>query len=223
MQILKYVFIAVVGYLLGNISVGMITAKAFGTQDIRKHGSGNSGSTNVLRTLGWLPGALTLVGDCLKGYIACMLGRWLCGETGMLLGGFCAVVGHDYPVFMGFKGGKGIATSLAMILAIDPKLGLAHVALVFLVVAVTGYMSLGSILAALAFPTTVALFYTDREPYLVHVGFAMAACCLAIYRHKGNIQRLLKHEENRLDFAKITAISKKVMARMRGKNKDNAQ
>lgn len=222
MLILKYIIIAVAGYLLGNISVGVIIAKAFGVWDIRRHGSGNSGSTNVLRTLGWLPGVLTLVGDCLKGYVACQFGRLLCGDPGMLLGGLCAILGHDYPVFLGFKGGKGIATSLGLILAINPWLGLAHVALVVAIVAVTHYMSIGSIVASFAFPTLTALLFPHRAHYPLLVGVAVIACLLSLYRHKDNIKRLIRHEENRLDFGRISRISERVMKRMRNrKHKKN--
>ena len=214
MIILKYLAIAVVGYLLGNISVGVLISKAFGVWDIRKHGSGNSGSTNVLRTLGWLPGVLTLVGDCLKGYLACQFGQWLCGDPGMLLGGLCAIVGHDYPVFMGFKGGKGIATSLGLILSISPLLGMAHVVLVILIVAITRYMSVASITASFAFPILTALLFRQRASYPLLVTAAIIAGLLSLYRHKDNVKRLLRHEENRLDFDRISRISEKVMKRM---------
>lgn len=213
MTILKYIAVAVISYLLGNISVGMLVSKAFGILDIRKHGSGNSGSTNVLRTLGWLPGVLTLVGDCLKGYVSCLIGQALCGAPGMLLGGVCAVIGHDYPVFMHFKGGKGIATSLGLILAINGWLGWAHLLLVIIIVGTTGYMSVASIIAAIAFPISTAILCVGREYYPLYVLAAAICCGLAIYRHKANIQRLMKGEENRLDFGRITEISKKFMKR----------
>ncbi|MBQ6373888.1 MAG: glycerol-3-phosphate 1-O-acyltransferase PlsY [Clostridia bacterium] len=217
MNILKFIAVAVVSYLLGNISVGVIISKAFGIWDIRKHGSGNSGSTNVLRTLGWLPGVLTLVGDCLKGYLSCLFGRWLGGDPGMLLGGLCAILGHDYPVFMGFRGGKGIATSLGLIIALDPWLALAFVVVVVVIVAITRYMSVGSIIASIAFPVTVAILFRGRAHYPLFVAAAVLAGLLSIYRHKDNIKRLLRHEENRLDFERISKISEKVMKRMRDK------
>jgi len=208
MIILKYLAIAVVGYLLGNISVGVLISKAFGVWDIRKHGSGNSGSTNVLRTLGWLPGVLTLVGDCLKGYLACQFGLWLCGDPGMLLGGLCAIVGHDYPVFMGFKGGKGIATSLGLILSISPLLGVAHVVLVILIVAITRYMSIASIAAAIAYPILTAVFYANSGKFVLYLVFSLLACFMAVFSHRENIRRLLTGKENRLNFDKISRISK---------------
>ena len=133
----------------------------------------------------------------------------------MLLGGLCAIIGHDYPVFMGFKGGKGIATSLGLILAISPLLGLAHLVLVVVIVACTGYMSIGSIVASVAFPTLTAILYRGQPHYGLMVAVAVFAGLLSIYRHKENIKRLMRHEENRLDFNRISKISEKVMKRMR--------
>ncbi|MBR1561259.1 MAG: glycerol-3-phosphate 1-O-acyltransferase PlsY [Clostridia bacterium] len=217
MSILKYIAIAIIGYLLGNISGGLLIARCFGVSDIRKHGSGNSGTTNVLRTVGWLPSVLTLVCDCLKGYVACLIGKALGGDLGMVLGGFCAVLGHDFPVFMGFKGGKGIATSLALIIAINPWLALAELLTEIVVVALTRYMSVASLITAVAFPVFTAILCRGHKSYGIFVLFSCMAAALALFQHRGNIQRLLRGEENRLDFAKITKISEKVMARKRGK------
>ena len=217
MYVLKCIISAVAGYLLGNISGGVLIARGFGIADIRNHGSGNAGTTNVLRTVGWLPSVLTLVVDCLKGCAACALGKWLAGDLGMLLGGFCAVLGHDFPVFMGFKGGKGIATSLALIIAIHPGLALCELLTEIVVVAITGYMSVASIITAIAFPIFTAILCRGRENYGLFVGFSIAAAALALFQHRGNIQRLLRHEENKLDFKKITEVSKKVMQKMKQK------
>ena len=217
MTILKCILSAIIGYLLGNIPCGILIGRAFGIKDVRKHGSGNSGTTNVLRTAGWVPSVLTLFFDCLKGYIGCMIGRALAGDLGMLLGGFFAVVGHDFPVFMGFKGGKGIATSLALILAINPWLGWAELLTEIVVVAITRYMSIASIVTAIAFPVFTAILCRGRENYGLFVLFAIMAAALALFQHRGNIQRLMKGEENRLDFAKITKVSQKVMKNMKGK------
>ena len=219
MAILKYIAIAIIGYLLGNISAGVIIARFFGVNDVRKYGSGGSGTTNVLRTVGWLPSVLTLLCDCLKGFVAAELGRLIGGETGMLLGAFFAIVGHDFPVFLGFKGGKGIATSLALILVINPWLGLAELVAVILVVAITRYMSIASLIAAVAFPVFTAIICRGREYYTLYLVFACMAAALAIFQHRGNIKRLLAGEENRLDFDKISKVSEKVMQRMQKKNK----
>ena len=212
-MVLKCILAAVIGYLLGNISSGVLISKAFGVRDIRKHGSGNSGTTNVLRTLGWLPSVLTLVCDCLKGFIACMVGKALAGDVGMCLGGFCAILGHDFPVFFGFKGGKGIATSLALIIAINPWLALAELLTEIIVVAITRYMSIASLVTTVAFPVFTAIICRGHESYGLFLGFAIAASALSLFQHRGNIQRLIKGEENRLDFEKITRLSEKLRGR----------
>ena len=206
---LKYVLIAVVGYLLGNISVGILVAKLYGIKDIRKVGSGNAGSTNVLRNLGWLPSVLTLVGDCLKSFIAAKLGQWLAGDVGLLIGGTAAILGHDFPVFFRFKGGKGIAASLGMILTINPWLGIGLTAVVVLIAALTGYVSLGSITVSFLYPVCIAILLRGNVHYTAYIVFSIFASLLSLFCHRKNIQRLLHHEENKLDFKKISKLSKK--------------
>ena len=218
-MVIKCILAAVIGYLLGNTPSGVLIARIYGIADIRKHGSGNTGTTNVLRTLGWLPSVLTLVCDCLKGFVACMVGKALGGDLGMLIGGFCAILGHDFPVFFGFKGGKGIATSLALIIAINPWLALAELFTEIIVVAVTRYMSVASLVTTVAFPVFTIILCKGREHYALFVLFACMASALALFQHRSNIQRLIKGEENRLDFKKITQISEKVMEKMRNKGK----
>ena len=206
---LKYVLIAVVGYLLGNISVGILIAKLYGIKDIRKLGSGNAGSTNVLRNLGWLPSVLTLVGDCLKSFIAAKLGQWLAGDVGLLIGGTAAILGHDFPVFFKFKGGKGIAASLGMILTINPWLGIGLTGVVVLIAALTGYVSLGSITVSVVYTFCIAVLMRGNAHYWAYIGFSIFASLLSLFCHRKNIQRLLHHEENKLDFKKISRLSKK--------------
>ncbi len=210
-MIWKTILAAVIGYLLGCIPSGVLIGRLYGVGDIRKHGSGNSGTTNVLRTLGWLPSVLTLVCDCLKGYVACLIGKHLGGDLGMLTGGICAILGHDFPVFMGFKGGKGIATSLGLIIAINPWIALWEFVIQIVAVALTRYMSVASLITTVAFPVLVAILERNRENFPLFLGAACIASALSLFGHRGNIQRLIRHEENRLDFAKISQVSKKVM------------
>ena len=214
----KCILAAIIGYLFGNIPSGVLIGRGFGIADIRKHGSGNTGTTNVLRTLGWLPSVLTLVCDCLKGYVACLVGQWLAGDLGMLLGGVFAILGHDFPVFMGFRGGKGIATSLGLVIAISPWLALAELLVQIIAVAITRYMSIASLITSMAFPIVTGFICRGRENFGLFLGAACIAAVLALYGHRSNIQRLLRGEENRLDFHKITEVSKKVMAKMKRKN-----
>ncbi|MBQ6348782.1 MAG: glycerol-3-phosphate 1-O-acyltransferase PlsY [Clostridia bacterium] len=214
----KIILSAVLGYLLGCIPTGVLVARIYGVRDIRTLGSGNSGTTNVLRNLGWLPSVLTLVGDCLKGYAACLIGRQLGGDAGMLAGGLCAILGHDFPVFMGFKGGKGIATSLGLIIAINPWLALALLTVQIIAVALTRYMSVASLITTVAFPILVIFTERGRENFPLFLGAACIASLLSLFGHRSNIQRLIKGEENRLDFVKIGKVSEKVMAKMKKKN-----
>lgn len=207
---IKYLLIAVIGYLLGNVSVGILIARLYGIRDIRKVGSGNAGTTNVLRNLGWVPSVLTLLGDCLKGFLAALIGKWLAGDVGLLIGGNCAVIGHDFPVFFKFKGGKGIATNLGLILAINPWIGLGLTAAVIIVVGITGYMSLGSIMACFAYPTLVAIIMRGHEFYTTYLLFAIFAGALALFCHRANVARLIHRQENRLDFKKISGLRSKI-------------
>ncbi|MGE5558437.1 MAG: glycerol-3-phosphate 1-O-acyltransferase PlsY [Bacillota bacterium] len=179
------------GYLLGSVAVGLIVAKITGV-DIRKKGSGNIGATNVFRTVGKLQGLSVFIGDALKGYLGAWIGESLAGDWGMIAAGFAAVLGHNYSIFLKGEGGKGISTTCGVILKAMP------LALPFLIpfwaaiIFVTGYVSLGSICAALALPAAGYFLYHDAK--LTVMGTALAA--MAIWRHKGNIRRLLRGEEN---------------------------
>ena len=198
----RYVVIAVAGYLLGNISMGIIISGRY-HMDIREHGSGNAGTTNVLRTLGWLPSALTLVGDALKSFAASMLGQWLAGALGLLLGGFMAVVGHNWPVFNGFRGGKGMAASLGILFALSWPMALGFLGLEILVAGLTGYVSVASLVTSVAFPIVMAILYRDSPDVWMYVIYAVLLAAVTIFSHRANIQRLMRGTENRIDFKKI--------------------
>lgn len=203
---LRYVIIVVVAYLLGNISTGVIVSKSTLHTDIRKHGSGNAGATNMLRTFGWLPSVLTLVGDCLKAVVATLFGKLVGGEYGMLMAGVAVVVGHNWPVFYGFRGGKGIAASLGLILVINPLIALILLTFEVAVVALTRYMSVASISAAILYPILTWAFH-PHDPARMIASIVVGA--LALFSHRANIARLIKRNENRLDFGKIRDISRK--------------
>ena len=198
----RYAVIVVAGYLLGNISMGLIVSERY-HMDIREHGSGNAGTTNVLRTLGWLPSVLTLVGDVLKSFLACMLGKWLAGAPGLLVGGFMAVVGHNWPAFSGFRGGKGMAASLGIIFALSWQMALGFLGLEVLVAALTGYVSVASLTTAVAFPIVMGIAYRNSPDFWMYFIFATLLAAAAIFSHRANIRRLLSGTENRLNFKKI--------------------
>jgi len=196
-MILKLLLIAVIGYLLGSISTGILYSRALG-QDIRTQGSKNAGATNMARVHGLNKGLVTLLGDCLKGVLATLIGMWIAGQTGAMIGGAAAAIGHMWPVFFGFKGGKGVATLLGAGLVVDPVILLAALALAILVIAATKYVSLGSITGVTSFTIGVIIF---RGIWPVGVwGIVMSALCC--WRHRTNIQRLLKGTENKFSLKK---------------------
>ena len=191
----------VIGYALGNISTGLLISKLANGIDIRKAGSGNAGATNVLRTLGWMPSLMTFLGDAVKGLLAALIGLWLAGHTGAMLGGLAAIVGHNWPAAFGFKGGKGISTSFGVILVVQPVCALVLLAVMIVAVYLTHTVSIGSIAASVAY-IVLNLFMTLTSDLPTFI-FAMVVSLLALFQHRGNMSRLLKHRENSLDFSKI--------------------
>ena len=209
MEAWRLILAGVLGYLLGCIPSGVLISNFYGQTDIRRTGSGNSGSTNVLRTLGWQPSVATLLCDVLKGAFAALLGRWLGGEIGMLVGALFSVLGHDFPVFFGFKGGKGIATSLGVTFVICWPVAPCLVGIVFLTVVITRLMSLGSLLASIAYPLLYLAFYPRTEHFAFVMVFAICLMLLSFFCHRSNIKRLFSGQENKLDFGRIDKLSKK--------------
>ena len=191
----------VAAYLVGSVPTGFIVARLAGLDDIRRHGSGNIGATNVLRTLGWQPGLAVLLLDAAKGMAGVLLVRWAAGgPEWQALGGLLSMAGHMWPVWLRFQGGRGVATGIGVLLALDP-LAAAVAALVFVaVVAVSRYVSLGSISAAL--PGVVVLGLRGASwPELAITGVCAATI---IWRHRPNIQRLLAGQENRFSLRSKT-------------------
>ena len=203
---LKYLLIAVICYFLGNISTGLLIGKLTAQIDIRQHGSGNAGTTTVMRTLGWVPSLLTLAGDVLKAVLAVVIGRAIAGEIGWIVGAVAVLLGHNWPVLFGFKGGKGMACSLGIILATEPLFALTVLAVQVLVLVITRYMSVASLTTSVLYPVLVICFHASDTPYVV---FSILAACLAIFCHRSNISRLIHHTENRLDFSKIKKFNRK--------------
>jgi glycerol-3-phosphate acyltransferase PlsY len=216
--ILAYIVVAVAAYLLGSIPTGFLVAKAKGI-DIRSVGSGNIGATNAMRVLGKPAGIFVLLMDAAKGFIACFMGVFIYTnyfnqfgglhstsdsipsfsqeeiEHIAIIAGIFAVLGHNYTCWLKFKGGKGIATTAGVYLALAPEaLGIA-LAVFILTILVTRYVSVGSIAAAIALPVTVWIM-APQNLFLGIVTTALGA--LAIYKHKSNIQRLMAGTENRL-------------------------
>jgi acyl phosphate:glycerol-3-phosphate acyltransferase len=192
-------------YLLGSIPFGVIFARLFGTADVRKSGSGNIGAANVARVAGPLAGILTLVFDTAKGAGAVLLAARFAHESAawMMLAGLAALAGHCFPVWLRFKGGKGVAAALGVFLALCPAAALAALLLFMIVVAIWRYVSLGSITAAAAMPLLMYLLWAPRHaPPLIITFGSLAAAVLIIYKHDGNVQRLVQGDEPKYSFRK---------------------
>jgi glycerol-3-phosphate acyltransferase PlsY len=192
------VAVSLAGYLLGSIPFGLMVANLFGGADIRKQGSGNIGATNVTRVIGPAAGALTLLLDAGKGWAAVWVAsRFTHGmANAMILAGLFAILGHCFPAWLGFRGGKGVATAAGIFAALSPAALLAAAILFALVVWFWRFVSLGSLAAAAVLPLLVYLLWAPRfaPPPIVTLG-SVAISVLVIFQHRANIGRLVRGEE----------------------------
>ena len=202
---LSLAWIPVAAYLIGSIPFGILLAKMFGGVDVRKAGSGNIGATNVARVAGPLPGILTLVLDALKGVAAVWLAARFANDSAMwmTLAGLSALIGHCFPVWLRFHGGKGVATAAGMFLALCWPAALGAIGVFILVVLFSRFVSLGSVSAAAAMPLLIYLLWAPHHapPLIVTFG-AFAAAMLVVYKHDANIQRLVEGREPKFSFGK---------------------
>lgn len=191
MELVFCILLAIGSYLIGCISLSIILSKNIFGGDVRGMGSGNAGATNMARAFGLSAGVLTLLADALKAVIAMVVGNLLFGDLGLAIAGTASLIGHCYPVFYGFKGGKGVSVGAAIAFAIDWKVGLFVVLCFAVVAAFTRRVSPSSITAALGIVVACILFKAST-PELV---MAIIGCTLVIYRHKENIKRLIAGTE----------------------------
>jgi glycerol-3-phosphate acyltransferase PlsY len=191
----------VLAYLLGAIPTGYLFARYIKGIDIRTVGSGNIGATNILRTFGWKPGLAVLLVDMTKGALAAgPLASWLCsgpGEWGPAAGALAAVLGHDYTIFLGMRGGKGVATSCGALLVLAPRATLATVVVFTIVVAATRMVSAGSLAGALGLPLFLWLFAEHETPIL---GLSLLLGAFVWLKHVPNIQRMIAGTEPTISF-----------------------
>lgn len=205
---MKELILIILAYLIGSIPTAIIVSKAFFNIDIREYGSGNMGATNTFRVLGPKFGTIVMIGDMLKGILAVALYNLLpyyinneLDRTNLMIGlGLAAVIGHIYPIWAGFRGGKGVATLFGMVLAIQPIVAINCVGVFLLVLYLTRYVSLSSILAGVALPICVLWIYNEQEVF--YRVFAVAVACLIVLTHQKNISRLIKGNEGRVPILK---------------------
>lgn len=216
MSYIAFILIAVVSYLLGSLNFGVILSNHVKKDDVRNHGSGNAGTTNMLRNYGKGIALMTIIGDMLKVFIAIavafLIVRYtpaLLGNTGEIslqsldtnmfiksLAGFFCVLGHIFPCYFRFKGGKGVATAGGMVFAIDWRIALILLAVFIIIVAVTKYVSLGSIIMAILYPVFIFIFHRS----IVLTVIAAVFTVVVIAAHKENIKKLIHHTESKIDF-----------------------
>lgn len=205
---MKELVLIIISYLIGSIPTALLISKRFFGIDIRDYGSGNMGATNTFRVLGSRYGTMVMVFDILKGMAAVMLYNFLpyylsheLDRTNLMLGlGLAAVAGHIFPIFAGFKGGKGVATLLGMVLAIQPVIAVSCIGIFALVLYLTRYVSLSSILAAIALPVCVLWIWNEDE--MLYRGFALVVALLVVLTHQKNIGRILRGVESRIPILK---------------------
>lgn len=207
----KYIIIAIIAYLIGSVNFSVILSKKMAGFDVREKGSGNAGTTNMLRSVGKKAAAITLVLDILKGVIAIGIAiitgilfknsdRALLVQIAALL----VVLGHTFPIFFEFKGGKGVATSLGVLLMVNWKIGLICLFFAIILMALTRMVSLGSVGAAVLFPVLALFIHTNYtissgSGYLI---FSILLAILVTFNHRANIKRILNGTENKLSFKK---------------------
>lgn len=193
---------ASIAYLLGNINGAVVVSKLLAKEDVRKKGSGNAGLTNYIRNYGAGSSVLVILLDVAKAVLACLIGGWLLGNygyglEGRLLGGIFVMLGHDFPVLLDFKGGKGILSGFAVAMTVDWRVGLVILAVFAVAYLVTQYVSLGSVLAAATFGVAFCVFHFGNV-WMMLGGIFLAV--LTIWMHRGNIARLRKGEERKTNL-----------------------
>ncbi len=206
-----YIIIAIIAYLIGSINFSVIFSKKLAGFDVREKGSGNAGTTNMLRTVGKKAAALTLICDILKGVVSILIARliaWIWPELdGTLLlqiAGISVVLGHTFPLFFGFKGGKGVATSLGVILSTNWQVGLICLVFALVLMALTQTVSIGSIMAAILYPVLMIFLGIEEGTNVLPVVIgSILLAVLVVFNHRSNVKRILEGKENKINFKNL--------------------
>lgn len=206
-----YIIMAVIAYAIGSINFSVIISRKFAGFDIREKGSGNAGTTNMLRSVGKKAALITLICDILKGIVAILIAVLLGNATQDLdkallvqIAALCVVIGHTFPIFFEFRGGKGVATSLGVLLLINWQIGLICLLFAVIMMAITRMVSAGSVTAAILYPVLV-ICGVGTEYFIVggnYILFSILLAAIVIFNHRSNIKRILEGKENKLSFKK---------------------
>lgn len=206
------IIVAIIAYCIGSINFSIIISKKFAGFDVRQKGSGNAGTTNMLRSVGKGAAVITLICDILKGVIAISVAYLISliakGTSGALLvqtAGIAVIIGHTFPAFFEFKGGKGVATALGVLICINWQVGLLCLVFAIIIIAITRMVSAGSCTAAVLYPVLI-LFGVQKDFFIVKEGsyliFSLILALIVIFNHRENIKRILEGKENKLSFKK---------------------
>ncbi len=210
-----YIIMAIIAYLIGSINFSIIISKKVAGFDVREKGSGNAGTTNMLRSVGKGAAAITLICDILKGVVSILIAllagniiKDLDKELLIQIAGIAVVIGHTFPIFFGFKGGKGVATSLGVLLMSNWQIGLICLVFALVLIVLTRMVSLGSCSAAILFPV-LTLFINEHYMVLsdgksgnVYFIYSVILAIVVLYNHRSNIKRMMNGTENRISFSK---------------------
>ncbi len=202
--ILGFSICMIIPYLLGSLNFAIIISHKDYSEDIRSQGSGNAGMTNMMRTYGTRAAVLTFVGDALKAILGCLVGYFALGQSGAYIAGIFCILGHMYPIFFGFKGGKGVVTTAATMLMCDPLVFLIIFVIYVTIVAIWRYISLASVMCAMLYPIVLngahmVIFDVSASPYAI---FAFIIAVIVVFKHRENISRLLNKTESKFSFKK---------------------
>ena len=202
-----YITVAIVAYVIGSINFAVIFSRKFAGFDVREKGSKNAGTTNVLRTVGKRVALLTLVCDILKGVVAILVAilaeyMWegLDITTLKYIAGFMVILGHTFPIFFEFRGGKGVATAIGVLLMLNWKIGLICLVFGLLIIALTKMVSLGSVLAAILFP--ILIIFLQENVTFIGIVFSFLIAILVIFNHRSNLKRIKEGKESKISFKK---------------------
>ncbi|MBR0454787.1 MAG: glycerol-3-phosphate 1-O-acyltransferase PlsY [Clostridia bacterium] len=220
--IISVAVVIIAAYLLGSINFAIIISGKKSKQDIRDHGSKNAGMTNMMRTYGKKAAGLTLLGDALKAVAACLVGYVLIGSLGAYIAGLFCILGHIFPIFYKFKGGKGVVTTAVAILMCNPLVFVVLFLLFVIIVLFTRYISLGSVVCVMLYPLlldSVSRIFTGHPtPYVV---FAMITAVVVVVKHWGNIKRLAEGKESKFSFKKSVKAPEEKTEQPKEENKED--
>ena len=212
---------AVIAYLIGSVNFGVLISKLAYRDDVRSHGSGNGGMTNMLRTYGRGAAAVTFLGDAFKAALSILVvGRMLAGQWGADIAGLACVLGHVFPVYFNFKGGKGVVTVAVMILCQNPFVFLTLLIIFIIVVLMTKYVSLGSCMCMIVYPYVLSRV---TGSYGTHIIIAMIAALFVVWMHRENIKRLRAGKENKISLSKKKKSKERKPESDKGVNKEDSK